>query len=158
MGFYGLSYDICSQEWKRSVNFVICKVVSISVFLFLAVPILYKTGPVSLTIDHDSSVGVQTLSGDVAAILTGQEDKTCCNLTRLAGSPDWHGMELFHGGTLHRRRNQWCPDCLVSVEQRRGLGGNLLGPGHTQFTRMPFLTCWFDRARVNATIAPLVAV
>lgn len=35
---------------------------------------------------------------------------------------------------------------------------NLLGPGHTQFTRIPFLTCWLDNPLVKATIAPFVDV
>ena len=35
---------------------------------------------------------------------------------------------------------------------------NLLGPGHTQFTRIPFLTCWLDNPLVKATMAPFVDV
>lgn len=35
---------------------------------------------------------------------------------------------------------------------------NLLGPGHTQFTRIPFLTCWLDSPLVKATMAPFVDV
>lgn len=35
---------------------------------------------------------------------------------------------------------------------------DVLGPGQTQLTRIPFLTCWLDRPRVNATMAPLVDV
>lgn len=35
---------------------------------------------------------------------------------------------------------------------------HILGPGQTQFTRMPFLTCWLERPLVKATIAPFVDV
>lgn len=35
---------------------------------------------------------------------------------------------------------------------------NLLGPGQTQFTRIPFLTCWLDSPLVKATMAPFVDV
>jgi hypothetical protein len=35
---------------------------------------------------------------------------------------------------------------------------DLLGPGHTQFTRIPFLTCWLDNPLVKATMAPFVDV
>lgn len=66
-------------------------------------------------------------------------------------------MELLHSSGLHGRRNQRRPDYLISIELGR-YEGYILGPGQTQFTRMPFFTCWFDKARVKATIAPLVEV
>src|SRR4029079_6448935 len=39
-----------------------------------------------------------------------------------------------------------------------GLSGVQMGPGATAFTRMPFLTRFFESERVNAVIAPLVAL
>jgi hypothetical protein len=39
-----------------------------------------------------------------------------------------------------------------------GMRGVQIGPGQTQLTRIPFPICWFERARVKATIAPFVEV
>ena len=45
----------------------------------------------------------------------------------------------------------WAEDGMVA-----GMSGVQIGPGQTVLTRMPLLSCWLDKARVNATIAPLV--
>jgi hypothetical protein len=37
-----------------------------------------------------------------------------------------------------------------------GISGVPIGPGATPFTRMPFPATLLDRARVKATIAPIV--
>jgi hypothetical protein len=50
--------------------------------------------------------------------------------------------------------NSFCAWSLMVA----GISGVQIGPGHTQFARMPLPTCWLDRARVKATMAPLVAV
>jgi hypothetical protein len=38
------------------------------------------------------------------------------------------------------------------------INGVQMGPGATEFTRIPFLLSYSDKARVNAVMAPLVEV
>lgn len=60
------------------------------------------------TIDNNPSIRMQTLPGDEATILTGQEHKTGRDLTRLPG-PAHRRRELIQGILLHRRRDQRRP-------------------------------------------------
>ena len=56
----------------------------------------------NLAIYDHAAVGVKTLPGDETAVLTGQEDETCCDLRRLAGAAHGSGAQCVLGVMLHR--------------------------------------------------------
>lgn len=63
-----------------------------------------------LTIDNDSPVRMQTLTRDKAAILACEEYKASRNFTGLSRTTHGRTTELFHGGGVHRRGDERCPD------------------------------------------------
>jgi len=69
----------------------------------------------TLTVDDSTSVGVQALSGDKAAVLAGKEDETCRDLTGLTRATHWGGEGLLCI-FVHGRGDEWCPNyCHISV-------------------------------------------
>lgn len=66
--------------------------------------------PNKLSVDHNSSVRMQALTGNVAAILAGKEDEASGNLAGLSRASDWHATELLHSFGCHRCWNQGSPN------------------------------------------------
>ena len=110
-------------------------------------------------IQNNTAIRMQRLARNEAAILASKEYKTCCNLARLAWATHWASAKLLHRRSVHSSWNERGPDCMcISRESCHKRSLDIPGPGQTQFTRIPFLICWFDRPLVNATIAPFVDV
>ena len=115
--------------------------------------------PFPSTIQNNTAIRMQRLAGNEAAILASKEYKTCRNLARLPWATHGASTKLLHRRSVHSSWNERGPDCLcISIESFQERLVDIPGPGQTQFTRMPFLICWFDRPLVNATIAPFVDV
>ena len=69
------------------------------------------------------------------------------NTTQVAISLGWAGRPM---GAV----NCFC----ASSDMVELISGVQTGPGAMAFTRMPLLSCWLLRPRVNETMAPLVDV
>ena len=54
-----------------------------------------------LSVYHNTTVRVQTLTGDEAAVLAGEKDKTGSNFTGLSSTAHWHRAKLFHCRKRH---------------------------------------------------------
>lgn len=114
--------------------------------------------PCLSSVDNHTSVGMQRLTGNEATILACKEDETGRNFAGLAWSAHRCATELLLGFGGHCCRNERSPD-YPKIRSETVYGRiDLPGPGHTQLTRIPFLTCWLDKPRVKATIAPFVDV
>ena len=68
---------------------------------------------------------MQALARHEATVLTGEEDKTRCNLTRLSRTTHWGGAELLHCGSCHSCWYQRGPYYIHSQcwYNRLGVGG-----------------------------------
>ena len=62
-----------------------------------------------LTIDNDTTVRMESLTGNTGTVGTCQEDKACSNLRRLTWSADWR-CELLDGLGAHGRWDKRSPD------------------------------------------------
>lgn len=69
------------------------------------------------------------------------------NTKQVATSLGCPGLPIGHV-------NCSCASLLIVA----GISGVQIGPGQTQVTRIPLLSCWFERAYVKATMAPLLDV
>lgn len=65
--------------------------------------------PRGLAIDNNSSVRVQALTRDEAAVLASKEHETRRNLTRLSRTAHRRSTKLFHGRAVHRRGDKGSP-------------------------------------------------
>jgi hypothetical protein len=74
-----------------------------------------------LSVDNDSTVGMQTLSRDKATILACKEDETCCDLAGLSWATHRCAAELLLSGGSHSCRNKRSPDYIKLVEAEKFL-------------------------------------
>ncbi len=101
-----------------------------------------KLSILGLAIHYLSSVYMNYLPCNKRGIIFGcQKYKGRCYLVRITRTFHWRILSKFS-------------KCFLSnVVNTRGVQ---IGPGATAFTRTPFGARFFERDRVNATIAPFV--
>ena len=75
------------------------------ILLYMPFPALHR-----LAINHNTAIRMQTLPGNHTAVLTGQENKACCNLRRLPRTAHRCRAQLILRLFGHGRRDQWSPD------------------------------------------------
>lgn len=69
----------------------------------------HQTTSNCLTIDNDTTVGVESLTGNAGAVAACKEDEASSNLGRLTWSTNWR-CELLKGLVAHGRWSQRSPD------------------------------------------------
>jgi hypothetical protein len=72
--------------------------------------ILWFISSRTLSVDNDTSVGVQALSADHASVLAGKEYEASSDFARLTWAAHWCATELVLSLFIHGRGNKWCPD------------------------------------------------